>query len=101
MAPAFSTDEDIVARCVEGRSDAWDLFVDRFSKLIYWSITKTLSRTPYKSRTELVREIFQEVFERLLEKEELQKLRSFKSIKPFLSVLACHRTLDKVKSLSR
>ena len=50
---------------------------------------------------EFSRDLFQELFERLLEKNELAKLRDAHSVRKFLSVMACHMTLDKMKSLSR
>lgn len=52
-------------------------------------------------REEFSREVFQELFERLLEKNELERLRTVHSVRKFLSVMACHMTLDKLKGLSR
>jgi len=100
MRKFFPSDEALVAACVEGEKDAWDAFVERFSKLIYWSIRKTLEDAGSAKKTGIVDDIFQSVFEKLLEKEELGRLRNLKSIAKFLSVMACHETLDKIRRLS-
>jgi RNA polymerase sigma-70 factor, ECF subfamily len=94
-------DEELVSACLEGRKEAWDEFVGRFSKLIYWSITRTVEKQPFGGVEELCEEVFQEVFRKLLEKEELSKLRDAKNIRKFLSVIACHAAMDKLKSLGR
>ena len=100
MAKRFSSDEALVAACVEGRKDAWDAFVERFSKLIYWSIRKTLEASGSRGKAGIIEDVFQSVFEKLLEREELVRLRNLKSIAKFLSVMACRETLDKMRRSS-
>jgi RNA polymerase sigma-70 factor (ECF subfamily) len=94
-------DRKLIEGCLSGRKDSWDAFVDRFSKLIYWGIRRTLEGTPFRERTDLCGEIFQELFERLVEKDRLSQLRDAQSVRKFLSVMACRHTLDKIKGLSR
>ena len=55
----------------------------------------------FRERGDLCDEIFQELFERLVAKGELARLRDAKSVRKFLSVMACRETLDKIKMLSR
>ncbi len=99
--PAYSlSDEDLIAGCVEGKKGSWDIFVERFSKLIYWGIQKTLEGSGFQKRKELVDEIFQEVFERLLQGEPLERLKNLKSVRRFLIVIACRAAMDKIKSLT-
>ncbi len=101
MPEAFLGDEDLISGCLEGKKRSWDVFVQRFSKLVYWSIQRTLEGTAYKGRRDLYEEVFQELFTRLIEKQELQRLREIKSVRKFLSVMACHMTWDRVRHLSR
>ncbi|HTL71104.1 MAG TPA: sigma-70 family RNA polymerase sigma factor [Candidatus Eisenbacteria bacterium] len=96
-----SDDRGLVSACIEGRAGAWEAFVARFSRLIFWSVRKTLAGTRFAGRPGLCEDIFQEIFARLLERGELARLREVSSLRKFLSVSACHRTLDRVKSLSR
>lgn len=83
-----------------GERGAWDTFVERFAKLIYWSIRRTLETSSFKSRGDLVDDIFQEVFAELFEKGSLKKLRDAKNIRRFLVVMAAYRTSNKVRELS-
>lgn len=101
MQPSEPGDQELVAGCLKNDAASWRVFVDRFSRLVHWSIRKTLASSSAPGREELIREIFQEFFERLLEKNELAKLRDTGSLRKFLSVMACHMALDKLKGLSR
>jgi len=94
-------DEELVLGCLEGKKEAWGEFVDRFAKLIHWSIRQTVQKVPLGGVDELCEEVFQELFKKLLEKDELSKLRDAKNIRKFLSVTACHAAMDKLKSLGR
>lgn len=94
-------DEKLIAGCLVRDKACWDAFVGRFSKLVYWSIRKTLSDTRYKDRGDICEDIFQDFFEKLLERGTLSKLQSAESLRKFLSVTACHLAIDRVKSVSR
>lgn len=101
MPETFPSDQDLIAGCIEGKRDSWDTFVERFSRLIYWGIFKTLEGTGFQESTDLCNEIFQEIFTRLVEREQLKGLRELTSIRKFLSVMTCRATLDKLKALRR
>ena len=91
----------MISGCLTGDKKSWDVFVERFSKLIYWAIRQSLVGTGFDQREELADEIFQEVFARILEREELEKLRESTSIRKFLTVIACNMTTNKVRGLTR
>ena len=95
------TDEELLAGCLAGDKQCWDAFVEQFSRLVYWSIRKTLSAGPYQRRQEVCDDLFQDFFAKLLERGELAKLRNASSLRKFLSVTACHLAMDRVKGLSR
>lgn len=95
------TDADIIEGCLSGDRSAWNAFVDRFSRLIYWSIHKTIAGTSFDKRADFADEVFQDVFKRLLEKEELARLRRIESVKKFLCVMAAHMAHDRMRSLTR
>jgi RNA polymerase sigma factor (sigma-70 family) len=94
-------DAALVAGCLSGKKDAWDAFVGRFSKLVFWSVRKTLASTAYMARQDVCEDVYQDIFRKLLEPEGLARLRDVKGLRSFLTVMACHATLDKVKALSR
>ena len=95
------SDRELIEGCLAQDKKAWDLFVTRFSRLIYWSIRKTLEKSAFVSRPDLADDIFQEIFKRILEHRELEKLRDVRNLRPFLVVTATHAALDKIKSLRR
>jgi RNA polymerase sigma factor (sigma-70 family) len=94
-------DQELISGCLRNDVACWQIFVERFARLVHWSIRKTLTGAVPGGKEEFSREVFQELFERLLEKNELQRLRTVHSVRKFLSVMACHMTLDKLKGLSR
>ena len=94
-------DKALIEGCLKSRKESWDIFVERFSRLIHWSIRKTLEDSSFRGRADLPQEIFQELFVKLLERNELERLRDAESIRKFLSVAACHLTMDKLKKLIR
>ncbi|GEM_PF-887042 len=94
-------DDELLAGCLAGRREAWDLFVDRYARLVHWSVRRTLAGTAYAARADLAEDLFQDVFRRLLGDGQLERLRDLKSLPRYLSVLACHLTLDRVRSLAR
>ena len=101
IPPNMPDDRQLIDGCLVGRPESWTQFVDRFSKLIYWSIHETLKDSSFSGRKDLPEDIFQDVFGRLIERNELAKLREVQSVRRFLNVMASHATLDRIKTLSR
>ena len=101
MPPSFPDDQTLIAGCLRGDKKSWDCFVEKFSKLIYWGIWRILDKSRHAGNKEVCAEVFQEIFARLLEKRELEKVRESAHLSRFLSVMTCHATLDKIKALSR
>ncbi len=95
------SDRELIEGCLAQDKKAWDLFVARFSNLIYWSVQRTLKKSAFVSRKDLADDIFQEIFRRILERRELEKLREAGNLRPFLVVMATHAALDKIKSFRR
>jgi len=95
------SDQELLSGCIERKEGYWDLFVERFSKLIYWSIREIVHASACPNSEDFVRETFQDVFEKLLEKPRLEMLREVGNLKKFLSVMASHAALDRLKMLRR
>lgn len=95
------SDQELLTGCLEGSQDSWNVFVDRFSKLIYWSIHRTLDTYAFKGPVDLPHEIFQDFFAVFLEKDKLQKLKETSSVRKFLTVMACHSTVDRIKAIGK
>src|SRR3989338_5933705 len=99
--PEPPSDAEIVAGCLAGRKDSWDLFVERFSRLVYWCIRRTLKNGAFRGQEDIADEIFQEIFRKLLENNSLSALRDRDSLRKFLIIAAVRGTRDKIKWLER
>lgn len=101
MSSSEKSDADILRGCLESDSISWNLFVERYSKLVYWSIYETLKAQSIDDKSDHLKEIFQNIFRKLIEKEELKKIKEVSSLRKYLVVLATHATLDYVKMAQR
>lgn len=99
--PYDPPDPELIQGCLERRPGYWDLFVERYGRLVRWAVMRTLSRAGGAMAERLGADVFQEVFRRLLEKEELHKLRSSGSLRTYLVVLATRTALDALRSSIR
>ncbi len=95
------SDQELLRACLEDRVGAWDEFVRRFSKLIYWSIQQVLKDSSFQAQQDWVDDLFQEVFRKIFEKKSLLGLRDSEGLKKYLVVLSTHTVLDRVKASSR
>lgn len=95
------SDEALLKGCRDGRKDAWDAFVDRYSKLIYWSLHRTFETSSYSARTGLIEELFQEVFTKILEPGEMDRIRDSHAVAKYLTVLTARKALDRIRSMKR
>ncbi len=86
MSRLAPDDAEILRGCLRGDKRAWDGFVDRYSRLIYWSIWKKLETRALPNKKEACRETFQEFFRRALEPSLLQKIAGAENIKRYLHV---------------
>ena len=94
-------ERSILDGCKRGDKSSWDAFVDKYSKILWWSIHETLKGSRFYSRPGLAEEIFQELFSKIFAGRRTLDLRDPKCLPKYLMVAACRVTLDKIKSLSR
>ena len=90
-------DQELVERCLSKVPGAWEAFVDRFGRLIFWSIERALGRCQFPYNQQDLEDLFQQVFLLLWEK----KLRDAKGIQKLSTwlVIVTHRiVLDYVKA---
>ncbi|MFH1198585.1 MAG: sigma-70 family RNA polymerase sigma factor [Candidatus Omnitrophota bacterium] len=71
-------DLEFVQQCAKGDKQAWDDFVDRYSKLIYSYIHSVLKLQGFLATEQNVNDIFQEVF-LLLTQDNFRKLKTFQA----------------------
>ncbi len=96
-------DTTLLSACLEGRREAWDELVDRYSPYIYFLVHATLRKHSHRYDDDAVEEIHNTVFLVLLE-DDMRRLRSFRgdngcSLRSWLRVITIHRTIDYLKAL--
>lgn len=98
------TDQEFVCRCVRKDRQAWDEFVNKYSRLIYKYISAVLEiKGQNLSFSDNLNDIFQEIF-LLLTKDNFKKLKSFKgkngcTLATWLRVVTINFTIDYLRKL--
>jgi RNA polymerase sigma factor (sigma-70 family) len=88
------TDAQLVSRCRAGEADAWNEFVERFSRYVY-AICGRGFRLPQQD----AEDVFQEVFARAYER--LHDLRSDAAVRPWLAQLTRRLCIDRLRLVAR
>jgi RNA polymerase sigma factor (sigma-70 family) len=88
----------LIEGCLKRDKKSWDLFVQKYSRLIYWAIRKRASAGSYELSREYVDSIFQEVFLSILEGDKLSRVKDPKAVSGWLVITASNKTIDFVRS---
>src|SRR5512146_804278 len=88
------TDAELVSRCREGDAEAWNEFVERFSRYVY-----AICGRGFRLAQHDAEDVFQEVFARAFER--LSELRSDDAVRPWLAQLTRRLCIDKLRLLAR
>lgn len=85
-------------KCCQKEKDSWELFVEKYSKLIYNYIIKTLNKYYFISQNDEVDEIYNRIFIALLDRD-CRRLRNFRgknerSFIAYLREISFHLTID-------
>ncbi len=91
-------DSDLLRECLGGSRDAWHRFVERFSKLIYHSINKTLQSYACNLQQEDIEDIFNGIFLSIIE-NNYKKLRQFEgkkgcTLSSWIRLITIRHTID-------
>jgi RNA polymerase sigma factor (sigma-70 family) len=88
------TDAQLVSRCRNGDPDAWNEFVERFSRYVY-AICGRGFRLPQHDAEDVFQEVFSRAFERLSE------LRNDDAVRPWLAQLTRRLCIDRLRLNAR
>ena len=88
------TDAQLVSRCRAGDPDAWNEFVDRFSRYVYAICSRGFRLAEHDAE-----DVFQEVFARAFER--LSELRSDDAVRPWLAQLTRRLCIDRLRVNAR
>ena len=88
------TDAQLVSRCRAGDADAWNEFVERFSRYVF-AICGRGFRLPQQDAEDVFQEVFSRAFERLGE------LRNDDAVRPWLAQLTRRLCIDRLRLSAR
>jgi RNA polymerase sigma factor (sigma-70 family) len=88
------TDAQLVSRCRAGDPEAWNEFVERFSRYVYAICSRGFRLAQHDAE-----DIFQEVFARAYER--LPELRSDDAVRPWLAQLTRRLCIDRLRLNAR
>lgn len=95
-------DARLLRGCLEGRRDAWDELVERYSPYVYFLIHATLRKHTRRSDDDIVEELHNDVFLALLE-DDMKRLRAFRgdngcSLRSWLRIITINKSIDRLKA---
>ena len=88
------TDAQLVSRCRAGDPEAWNEFVERFSRYVY-----AICGRGFRLAQHDAEDVFQEVFARAFER--LSELRSDDAVRPWLAMLTRRLCIDRLRLNAR
>ncbi len=92
-------DKKLLEDCFAQDKQAWDTFVERYSRLISSAIVKTLRKHSVTPDEDLIEELFHTVFLSLIE-NKYKKLRQFQwkcKLSTWLHLIAVNMTIDFIR----
>ncbi len=84
----------IIKGCLKNDKKSWDIFVQKYSKLIYWAIRRRLALNSFDFKQDDIDCIFQEVFLSISCGNKLAQIRDVRMIASWLAVIASNETVD-------
>lgn len=95
------TNEELVARCIKKEPFAWNEFVERFSKLIWWTIERRLHRFGRDYTKQDIEEIYQNVFVSIWQNEKLKTLNDRSKLDRWLCAVSANMAVDYIRQTRR
>ncbi|MHA2039239.1 MAG: RNA polymerase sigma factor [Promethearchaeota archaeon] len=98
----INEDFTLLNECISGKKEAWDLFVDRYSNLIYHSILGILKNYSVLFEHSEVEDIYHSIFLSLIEKN-YRKLRQYEgrdqcTFTSWIQVISKNHTINFIKA---
>lgn len=94
-------DESLIHGCINQDKKSWDLFVERYSKLIYSTLHHALGEKGITDKKDIVDELFNETFIALM-KDNAKKLQQFQgrcSLASWIRLITTNVAIDYLRRL--
>jgi len=93
--------EDLIEGCIRKDKRSWDIFVERYSKVVYWAIRDRLKRFGYNFEDEDINDIHQDVFIALWAGDKLKQLKERDKVAGWLAMVAGNAAIDHFRRMKR
>jgi RNA polymerase sigma factor (sigma-70 family) len=98
---SFETDQDLIIGCLANHRRAWNVFVQRHSRYVYFMITKTSSRYNAHIDAETTADLHADVFASFIERD-YRRLRDFEgrnqcSLRSWVRMITVRKTIDLLR----
>jgi RNA polymerase sigma-70 factor, ECF subfamily len=97
------SDTKLIIACLSQDKEAWDIFVEKYSRLICHAIVNTLRKYSTVPENQVVDDLFHTVFLSLVEKD-YKKLRQFQwrcKLSSWLHMITVRTTIDYLRKQSK
>lgn len=94
-------EEELIENCIRKDKRAWNIFVERYSKLVLWAIRDRLTRFRYNFDDDDVEDIHQEVFISIWSANKLSQLREKSKIAGWITMIAANAAIDYFRRVKR
>lgn len=93
--------EELIRDCIKKDKRAWDIFVERYSRVVYWAIRHRLSRFGYTFNDGDVEDIHQDIFTLIWSEDKLKQVKDRSKIAGWLAMVAGNGAIDYFKRMKR
>ena len=93
--------EELIQGCIRKDRRSWDIFVETYSRVVYWAIRDRLKRYGYDFNDEDVNDIHQDVFIALWAGDRLKQLREPGKAAGWLAMVAGNAAIDHFRKVKR
>ncbi len=93
--------DELVQNCIKKDKRAWDIFVERYSKVVFWAIRDRLKRFGYNFDEGDIEDIHQDVFISLYSDNKLAQLKDNDRVAGWLAMVAGNAAIDYFKKMKR
>ncbi|MFH0771940.1 MAG: sigma-70 family RNA polymerase sigma factor [Candidatus Omnitrophota bacterium] len=93
--------EELIKDCIKKDKRAWDIFIERYSRVVFWAIKRRLSRFGYSFDDGDVEDIHQDVFTLIWSENKLKQVKDANKVAGWLAMVAGNAAIDYFKRVKR
>lgn len=90
----IQSEAEIIRRCLNKDKKAWNIFIKKYSRLVYWAVRKRLAISGFTYNEADIEDIFQEVFLILFKGDKFLQLKNAKFLPGWLAMIAANKAVD-------